>query len=45
MECCLAQGGLVKLEGGKETLTIRCTAGCVWLPAETLVGKSAGSEL
>lgn len=31
MECCLAQGELVKLDSGKEAVTIRCTTGSVWM--------------
>ncbi len=31
MECCLPKGELVKLDGGKAGLTLRCTSGLVWL--------------
>lgn len=31
MECCLAEGELVRLEGGKRGLVVRCTAGTLWL--------------
>jgi len=31
MECCLAEGELLRLEGGKEGLVLRCTAGALWL--------------
>ncbi len=31
MECCLAQGELIRLEGGKDGLVLRCLSGTVWL--------------
>lgn len=31
MEFCLAEGELIRLEGGKAGLALRCTAGTVWL--------------
>jgi hypothetical protein len=31
MECCLAKGELVKLEGRKDGLVLRCTVGTLWL--------------
>jgi len=31
MECSLVQGELIKIEGGKAGLTIRCISGMVWL--------------
>ena len=31
MECCLAEGELLRLVGGKEGLVLRCTAGALWL--------------
>lgn len=34
MECCLAQGELIKLDGRKEGVTIRCASGSVWLTKE-----------
>lgn len=47
MECCLAQGELVKLDGGKESVTVRCTTGSVWLTkgdgVDYLIG--AGSRM
>ncbi len=31
MECYLAQGELIRVDGGKEGVTLRCTSGTVWL--------------
>jgi len=31
MECCLAKGELIRLDGGTGGLVVRCTAGAVWL--------------
>lgn len=31
MECCLAEGELIRLDGGKEGLELCCTIGTVWL--------------
>ena len=31
MECCLAQGELIRFDGGKDGATLRCTSGTVWL--------------
>ena len=31
MECCLAQGELLRLDGGKDGAVLRCTSGTVWL--------------
>ena len=31
MECCLAQGELIRLDGGKNGAVLRCTSGTVWL--------------
>jgi DUF2917 family protein len=31
MECCLSKGELLKLDGGKSGLVLRCTLGAVWL--------------
>lgn len=31
MECCLSKGELIKLDGGKSGLVLRCTLGTVWL--------------
>ena len=31
MECCLGQGELIRVDGGKEGVTLRCTNGTVWL--------------
>jgi hypothetical protein len=31
MECCLGQGELIRVAGGKEGVTLRCSRGTVWL--------------
>ena len=31
MECCLAQGELMRLDGGKDGAILRCTSGTIWL--------------
>jgi hypothetical protein len=31
MELCIAAGELIKLEGGRKGLVLRCTSGLVWL--------------
>ncbi len=31
MECCLAQGELIRLAGEKEGVVLRCTSGTLWL--------------
>ncbi|MDD2898754.1 MAG: DUF2917 domain-containing protein [Desulfuromonadaceae bacterium] len=31
MECCLAQGELIRVNGEKDGVTLRCTHGTVWL--------------
>lgn len=31
MECCLAQGELIRVDGGETGLLLRCTSGTVWL--------------
>jgi hypothetical protein len=31
MECCLAQGELLRLAGEKNGVTLRCTSGVIWL--------------
>ena len=31
MECTLAQGELIRLDGGKDGVVLRCTSGVVWL--------------
>ncbi len=31
MECCLGQGELIRVDGGKEGVTLRCSSGTVWL--------------
>lgn len=31
MECCLAQGELIRVDGKKEGVTLRCTSGIIWL--------------
>jgi hypothetical protein len=31
MECCLAVGELIRLDGGKDGVVLRCTSGAVWL--------------
>jgi quercetin dioxygenase-like cupin family protein len=31
MECCLAKGELIRLDGGTGGLVLRCTGGTVWL--------------
>ncbi len=31
MECCLAQGELIRLEGEKNGVILRCIGGAVWL--------------
>jgi hypothetical protein len=31
MECCLAQGELIRVNGEKDGVILRCTCGTVWL--------------
>lgn len=31
MECCLAQGELIRLDGEQEGVVLRCTSGTLWL--------------
>lgn len=31
MECCLTKGELIKINGGKGGLVLRCTVGSIWL--------------
>ena len=31
MECCLAQGELIRLDGKKDGAILRCTSGTIWL--------------
>ena len=31
MECCLAKGELIRLDGGSGGVLLRCTGGTVWL--------------
>jgi len=31
MECSLSQGELIRLDGGKDGMLLRCSAGTVWL--------------
>jgi quercetin dioxygenase-like cupin family protein len=31
MECCLAQGELVRIDGERDGVTLRCTSGTIWL--------------
>lgn len=31
MECCLAQGELIRLDGGKDGVLLRCSSGTIWL--------------
>ena len=31
MECCLAQGELIRLDGEKGGVVLRCTSGTIWL--------------
>ena len=31
MECCLAKGELIRLDGGTDGAVLRCTKGTVWL--------------
>lgn len=31
MECCLAEGELIRLDGGPSGLSLRCSTGTVWL--------------
>ena len=31
MECCLGQGELIRVDGGKEGVMLRCSSGTVWL--------------
>jgi len=31
MECSLAQGELIRLDGGKDGVTLRCKSGSIWL--------------
>lgn len=46
MECCLAEGELIRLDGGTDGLVLRCMGGTVWLTCGdgadylVLVGRS-----
>lgn len=31
MECCLEEGELIRLDGGKNGTVLRCTSGTIWL--------------
>lgn len=31
MECCLAQGELIRVDGEKEGVVLRCSTGIIWL--------------
>ena len=31
MECCLSQGELIRLDGGKDGVILRCRSGAIWL--------------
>ncbi len=31
MECCLAQGELIRLDGERDGVTLRCASGAIWL--------------
>jgi hypothetical protein len=31
MECCLTKGELLRVDGGKSGLVLRCTCGSIWL--------------
>lgn len=31
MECCLAQGELIRLDGKKDGVILRCTSGAIWV--------------
>lgn len=31
MECCLAQGELIRVDGEKDGVILRCTSGTIWL--------------
>jgi hypothetical protein len=31
MECCFVEGELIRLDGGKTGLTLRCRSGLLWL--------------
>jgi hypothetical protein len=49
MECCLAKGELIRLDGGTKGLILRCTAGALWLTcgdgADYLVHAGRSFEL
>jgi len=49
MECCLAEGELIRLDGGTGGLVLRCTGGTVWLTlgdgADYLVHAGRSFEL
>lgn len=49
MECCLAKGELIRLDGGTEGLVLRCTGGAVWLTcgdgADYLISAGRSFEL
>ncbi len=49
MECCLAEGELIRLDGGTAGLVLRCTGGTVWLTcgdgADYLVSAGRSFEL
>ena len=49
MECCLAKDELIKLDGGRYGLVLRCTLGTVWLTcgdgADYLVSAGRSFEL
>jgi len=49
MECCLAPGELIRLDGGPTGLRLRCSTGAVWLTrgdgADYLVAAGTGFDL
>ena len=49
MECCLAKGELIRLDGGSNGLVLRCTSGAVWLTcgdgADYLISAGRSFEL
>ncbi len=49
MECCLGEGELMRLTGGRRGLTLRCLKGTIWLTigdgADYLVQQGSSFEL
>lgn len=49
MECCFVEGELIRLDGGKTGLTLRCRSGLLWLTKgdgqDYLIAAGSGFEL